>query len=108
MPNGVALRPGGPVQRTAAARTRLCRGRERVRAGGVAQRLPRRFDHWVALSGTDMAGYRTAAERPLCAEWRVHRASAPPPMGGVGREMLQIASCRDLRMPGITSAPRPS
>jgi len=105
MPNGVALRPGERLVQPELAATL-----ERISAeggaafyrGAIAQRLADKVRAMGGLiTAQDMANYITAAERPLCAEWRGYTVlSAPPPMGGVGVvEMLQLSE-----LSGLTSA----
>ena len=106
MPNGVALRPGERLVQPELAATLervSAEGANGFYAGGVAQRLAEKVRSLGGLiTAQDMAGYRTAAERPLCAEWRGYTVlSAPPPMGGVGVvEMLQIAELSGLANAG--------
>jgi len=106
MPNGVALRPGERLAQPELAATLervAAEGASGFYAGDVAQRLAEKVRSLGGLiTAQDMAGYRTAAERPLCAEWRGYTVlSAPPPMGGVGVvEMLQIAELSGLANAG--------
>ncbi len=112
MPNGVALRPGERLLQPELAATLeriAAEGASGFYSGGVAQRLA---DKVRALGGLitadDMARYKTASERPLCAEWRGYTVlSAPPPMGGVGVvEMLQLAEMSGLASAGgFTESP---
>jgi gamma-glutamyltranspeptidase / glutathione hydrolase len=105
MPNGVALRPGERLVQPELAATLeriAAEGASGFYAGSVAQRLAEKVRAMGGLiTAQDMAGYKTATERPLCAEWRGYTVlSAPPPMGGVGVvEMLQLAD-----MSGLASA----
>lgn len=112
MPNGVALRPGERLVQPELAATMeriAVEGASGFYAGGVAQRLADKVRSLGGLiTAQDMAGYKTATERPLCAEWRGYTVlSAPPPMGGVGVvEMLQLADISGLASAGgFTESP---
>ncbi len=112
MPSGAALRPGERLVQPELATTLdriAAEGATGFYNGVVAQQLA---DKVQALGGLitaqDMAGYHTAAERPLCAEWRGYTVlSAPPPMGGVGVvEMLQLTELSGLtEAGGFTETP---
>lgn len=102
MPNGVALRPGERLVQPELASTleRISsEGGTAFYRGAIAQRLADKVRAMGGLiTAQDMANYITAAERPLCAEWRGYTVlSAPPPMGGVGVvEMLQLSELSGL------------
>ncbi len=102
MPNGVALRPGERLVQPELAATLekiASEGASGFYRGAVAQRLADKVRAMGGLiTSQDMANYITAAERPLCAEWRGYTVlSAPPPMGGVGVvQMLQVADMSGL------------
>ena len=105
MPSGEALRPGERLVQPELAATLekiASEGAKGFYTGGVAERLSEKVRAQGGLiSVRDMNTYKTAPERPLCAEWRGYTVlSAPPPMGGVGvLEMLQMAD-----MSGIADA----
>ncbi len=97
MPSGEALRPGERLVQPELAATLdriAANGAPGFYTGGIAERLSAKvMGQGGLISVRDMNNYKTAAERPLCAEWRGYTVlSAPPPMGGVGvLEMLQMA-----------------
>ncbi|MBL0170000.1 MAG: gamma-glutamyltransferase [Gemmatimonadaceae bacterium] len=105
MPTGEALRPGERLRQPELAITLeriAAAGASAFYTGGVAERLSAKVQAQGGLIRVqDLANYKTAGERPLCAEWRGYTVlSAPPPMGGVGvLEMLQMAEAS-----GITGA----
>ncbi len=111
-PQGMPLRPGERLVQQELARTLqriAAEGESAFYTGLIAQHLS---DKVRAQSGlitvSDMANYKTAIERPLCAEWLGYSVlSAPPPMGGVGvLEMLQIAEVSGLtKAGGFTEQP---
>lgn len=112
MPNGIALRPGERLVQPELAATleRIASdGASGFYSGAVAQRLADKVRAQGGLiTAQDMAGYKTATERPLCADWRGFTVlSAPPPMGGVGVvEMLQLADMSGLASAGgFTESP---
>ncbi len=112
MPKGEALRPGERLIQPELALTLekiAAEGSSGFYSGGIATRLADKVRAQGGLiTAADMAAYKTATERPLCAEWRGYTVlSAPPPMGGVAVvEMLQLAEATGItRAGGLTSQP---
>ncbi len=112
LPNGEALRPGERLVQSelAATLTRIsAEGASAFYTGAVAENLAKKVQAEGGLiTGAGMAGYRTANERPLCANWRGYTVlSAPPPMGGTSvLEMLQLADAAGIAdAGGFTNAP---
>lgn len=105
MPKGEALRPGDHLVQPELAATleRIASdGAPGFYTGPIAERLSAKVQSQGGLiTVRDMANYRSATERPLCAEWRGYTVlSAPPPMGGTSvLEMLQLAD-----LSGVASA----
>ncbi len=105
MPRGEALHPGERLVQPELAATleRIsAEGAPAFYTGAIAERLAAKVQAQGGLiSVRDMANYKSASERPLCADWRGYTVlSAPPPMGGTSVvEMLQLAE-----LSGITSA----
>ncbi len=112
MPNGEALRPGERLVQPelAATLSRIATGGAAAfYTGDIATRLAAKVQSQGGLiTAADMGAYKTAAERPLCAEWRGFTVlSAPPPMGGTGvLEMLQLTDMSGIAsMGGFTEQP---
>jgi gamma-glutamyltranspeptidase/glutathione hydrolase len=105
MPSGEALRPGERLVQPELAATleRIAAdGASAFYSGPIASRLAAKVQSQGGLiTAADVGNYKTAPERPLCAEWHGYTVlSAPPPMGGTSvLEMLQMTEAS-----GITSA----